>query len=180
MLSSTALALYVSYNIHNVIAWLKIKPFLSPRGARIFIVSLILVQPYWVVEAWANFEYFNSLGIKVFKEARYCEPLARLVLLYFFTVSTSYILFSRDPWWVFTTVKLVLVISKNYEFSLYKLIRTSPRFGIMLLCLVLSIVFLVVDIISTALISKQSGINPFWRVGYLIKPSFIVKLLTVT
>lgn len=46
------------------------------------------------------------------------------------------------------------------------LIRHSPRFGIMLLCMFLSIIFLVTDVAVTARISTQSGINPFWRVRY--------------
>lgn len=71
----------------------------------------------------------------------------------------------RDPWWIFTTIKLVVVINKNYEYTLLRLLRTSPRFGIMLFCMGVSVAFLVVDVIATAVISTQSGINPYWRVG---------------
>ncbi|KAF5263114.1 hypothetical protein FOXYS1_6140, partial [Fusarium oxysporum] len=114
VLSSTATLLYISYFIHNLIAWLKIRPFLPKWGARIFIISLLIVQPYWVLETWANFQYHNHLGSKIFNTSRLLEPLF------------------RDPWWVFTTIKLVLAINENYEFTIPGLIRTSPRFGIML------------------------------------------------
>jgi hypothetical protein len=38
-----------------VIAWLKNKPFLSKNGSRFYIGTVILVQPYWVLEMVANF-----------------------------------------------------------------------------------------------------------------------------
>ncbi|CAI6089217.1 unnamed protein product, partial [Clonostachys chloroleuca] len=151
VLSSTAALLYISYNLHNVISWLKIKPFLPRWGGHLFIISLLLVQPYWVLETWANFQYFNILGNNLFKHSRYFEPLA------------------RDPWWIFTTVKLVMVINKNYGYTLIGLVKTSPRFGIMLLCMFLSIVFLATDVAVTATISTQSGINPFWRLALVFK-----------
>ena len=86
VLSSTATPLYVSYTVHNVIAWLKIKPFLPRWGARIFIGTIVLVQPYWIVESWANFEYFNMLGSDVFEKTRFFEPLMRHVS----TISSSF------------------------------------------------------------------------------------------
>ncbi|KAI1070033.1 hypothetical protein LB507_007926 [Fusarium sp. FIESC RH6] len=129
ILSSTATLLYISYFIHNIIAWLKIRPFLPKWGARGFIITLLMVQPYWVLETWANFQYHNHLGSRIFDTTRLLEPLF------------------RDPWWVFTTVKLVMAIRENYEFTIPGLVRTSPRFGIMLLCLLLSIIFLVTDVI---------------------------------
>lgn len=69
----------MSYTLHNVVAWIKIKPFLEQWGGRFFILSLLVVQPYWVVETWANFEYFNDGGHNVFEVTRYLEPLMRLV-----------------------------------------------------------------------------------------------------
>ncbi|KAI8409290.1 hypothetical protein FOFC_09126, partial [Fusarium oxysporum] len=151
VLSSTATLLYISYFIHNLIAWLKIRPFLPKWGARIFIISLLIVQPYWVLETWANFQYHNHLGSKIFNTSRLLEPLF------------------RDPWWVFTTIKLVLAINENYEFTIPGLIRTSPRFGIMLFCLFLSIVFLITDVIFMIAVSKRGGINPFWRLALVFK-----------
>lgn len=131
----------------------------------LFILSLAAVQPYWVLETWANFSYFNELGNNAFETTRYLEPLMRSVNLAQVHLHTLTENLPRDPWWVFTTVKLVLVINKNYDYTLPGLIRTSPRFGVMLLCMFISIAFLVTDIIVTALISVQSGINPYWRVS---------------
>jgi hypothetical protein len=133
--------------VHNVIAWLKIKPFLPKWGSRVFIISLLAVQPFWVLETWANFQYHNNLGSRLLDTSRLFEPLA------------------RDPWWVFTTIKLVLAINDNYEFTIPKLVRISPRFGVMLLCLFVSIVFVIVDVIFMILVSKRGGLNPFWRVS---------------
>lgn len=81
ILSSTAVTLYISYSLHNVISWIKIKPFLPRWGSLFFIITLGLVQPYWVLETWANFEYFNSLGTEAFKTTRFLEPLMRLAPL---------------------------------------------------------------------------------------------------
>ncbi|KAF9741507.1 hypothetical protein PMIN03_001372 [Paraphaeosphaeria minitans] len=64
-LSSTAALLFVSYQIHNVVSWLKIRPFLPLWGSRLFIFSLLAVQPFWITKAWSNFEYFNGLGSDV-------------------------------------------------------------------------------------------------------------------
>ncbi|CAJ0549717.1 Ff.00g033300.m01.CDS01 [Fusarium sp. VM40] len=151
ILSSTAALLYISYFVHNLIAWLKIRPFLPKWGARAFIITLLMVQPYWVLETWANFEYNNQLGSKLFDTSRLLEPLF------------------RDPWWVFTTIKLVMAINENYEFTIPGLIRTSPRFGIMLLCLLLSIIFLFTDVIFMIVVSRRGGMNPFWRLALVFK-----------
>ncbi|CAH0055421.1 unnamed protein product [Clonostachys solani] len=139
ILSSTSALLYISYNLHNVISWLKIKPFLPRWGGLLFIISLMLVQPYWILETVANFQYFNLLGNNI------------------------------DPWWIFTTVKLVMVINKNYGYTLVALIRTSPRFGVLLLCMFMSIIFLATDVAVTATMSTPSGINPFWRLALVFK-----------
>ena len=108
-----------------------------------------MVQPYWVLETWANFQYHNHLGSRIFDTTRLLEPLF------------------RDPWWVFTTVKLVMAIRENYEFTIPGLVRTSPRFGIMLLCLLLSIIFLVTDVIFMIVVSKRGGMNPFWKASLI-------------
>lgn len=47
--SSTIFLLYISYFLHNFISWMKIRPFLERSGSLIFLGSLLLVQPYWVV-----------------------------------------------------------------------------------------------------------------------------------
>jgi len=151
-LSATATLLFISYFLHNVVSWLKIRPFLPLWGSRFFIISLLLVQPFWVAEAWSNFSYFNSLGSKANVRMRPWEALV------------------RDPWWIFTTWKLISIIKKTYGFKLWALVRINTRFGIMLLCMVLSIIFLATDIaVSAAKVTANSGINPYWRFALVFK-----------
>ncbi|ERF71340.1 hypothetical protein EPUS_03494 [Endocarpon pusillum Z07020] len=151
-LSSTATLLFISYQLHNIISWRKIKPFLPRWGQLTFIFTIIAVQPFWIVEAWNNFEYFNGLGNLSNIQTRPWEALA------------------RDPWWIFTTIKLIQVIKKDYGFTLLGLIRTSPRFAIMIFCMLLSLVFLIMDIIVTVTgMSRNSGINPYWRLALVFK-----------
>ncbi|KAF2830649.1 hypothetical protein CC86DRAFT_378912 [Ophiobolus disseminans] len=151
-LSATATLLFISYFLHNVVSWLKIRPFLPLWGSRFFIISLLCVQPFWVAEAWSNFSYFNSLGSDANTRMRPWEALL------------------RDPWWIFTTWKLISAIKKTYAFKLWALIRINSRFGIMLLCMVFSIVFLVTDVaVSAARVTANSGINPYWRFALVFK-----------
>lgn len=53
-LSSTAIFLNISWSLHNVIAWIKNKPFLTRWGSIFYISTVIMVQPYWVLEIVAN------------------------------------------------------------------------------------------------------------------------------
>lgn len=151
-LSATATLLFISYFIHNVVSWLKIRPFLPVWGSRFFIISLLAVQPFWVAEAWSNFSYFNSLGSDANTRMRPWEALL------------------RDPWWIFTTWKLISAIKKTYGFKLWALIRINSRFGIMLLCMIISIIFLLTDVVvSIAKLTSSSGINPYWRFALVFK-----------
>lgn len=151
-LSTTATLLFISYFLHNVVSWLKIRPFLPRWGSRFFIISLLCVQPFWVVEAWSNFSYFNSLGSDVNVRMRPWEALC------------------RDPWWIFTTWKLIDAIKKTYGFKLWALVQINTRFGIMLLCMAFSIAFLLTDAaVSAAKITASSGINPYWRFALVFK-----------
>ncbi|KAH6633038.1 hypothetical protein C7974DRAFT_163681 [Boeremia exigua] len=151
-LSATATLLFISYFLHNVVAWLKIRPFLPIWGSRLFIISLLCVQPFWVAEAWSNFSYFNGLGSDANVRMRPWEALV------------------RDPWWIFTTWKLIDAIKKTYGFKIWSLIRINSRFGIMLLCMFLSIAFLLTDAaVSAARVTTSSGINPYWRFALVFK-----------
>jgi len=151
-LSATATLLFVSYFLHNVVSWLKIRPFLPRRGSHFFIISLLCVQPFWIAEAWSNFAYFNSLGSEVNVSMRPWEALF------------------RDPWWIFTTWKLLDAIKKTYGLKLWTLCRINRRFGVMILCMMLSIVFLITDVaVSAARITANSGINPYWRFALVFK-----------
>src|ERR1700761_7537541 len=53
-LSVTAILLNASWSLHNVIAWIKNKPLLGRKANFFYITSIILVQPYWVLEIVAN------------------------------------------------------------------------------------------------------------------------------
>ena len=150
-LSATATLLFISYQVHNFIAYLKIRPFLPRWGRLTFVISLLCVQPYWIVEAYTNFEYFNTdNNLNVY--TRPWEALA------------------RDPWWIFTTCFLFYKIKAQYEFTALSLISTSMRFVVMMFCMVLSIAFLLADVIVTAAnISTDAGINPYWRLTLVFK-----------
>ncbi|KAI1855498.1 hypothetical protein JX266_000363 [Neoarthrinium moseri] len=151
-LSSSATLLFFSYQIHNVVSWLKIRPFLPLWGSRVFIFTLVAVQPFWVAEAWSNFEYFNNLGSDANTKMRPWECLV------------------RDPWWIFTTWRLIHTIGKSYGFTLRELININTRFGVMLGCMFVSIAFILADIIVTlAHLTANSGINPYWRIALVFK-----------
>lgn len=76
----------------------------------------------------------------------------------------------RDPWWIFTTWKLIDAIKKTYGYKLWALIRINTRFGIMLLCMFFSIAFLLTDVaVSAAKVTANSGINPYWRFALVFK-----------
>ena len=77
-LSSTAMLLYASLYLHNIIAWMKTKAFLSPRNSRIYIFSFLLTTPYWILETYDNFTFFNNIN-RLFLRTRPFEALFRLV-----------------------------------------------------------------------------------------------------
>ncbi|KAL2822047.1 hypothetical protein BJX63DRAFT_442251 [Aspergillus granulosus] len=153
-LSVSAIGLNISWSLHNVIAWMKNRPFFSKRVSRIYIITVCLVQPYWVVEIYANFAYFNNIN-KVFLTTRPLEPLF------------------RDPWWVITTCSLFYTIKREYNFGIVELICVSPRFGIMLASMCLSLAFVVVDACSVLgafdSASLPSGVQPFWKLSFVFK-----------
>jgi hypothetical protein len=152
-LSVAAIFLNASWSLHNVIAWMKIKPFLSKPASLFFIGTVILAQPYWILEIYANFAYFHGVN-ELFIKTRPWEALC------------------RDPWWIFTTIFLFWVIKTQYEITLKEIIRISPRFGIMLLAMVLSVVFIVLDILTVTgalRLPGPIGINPFWKFAFVFK-----------
>lgn len=75
-LSATAVGLNISYSLHNVIAWIKIKPFLSQKVSRLYIGTVIIALPYWVLEIYSNFAYFNNINT-LFLHTRPWEALFR-------------------------------------------------------------------------------------------------------
>ncbi|KAF2103425.1 hypothetical protein NA57DRAFT_33219 [Rhizodiscina lignyota] len=153
-LSTTAIFLNMSWSLHNVISWIKNKPFLSKRVSYIYIGTVILAQPYWVVEIYANFTYFNNIN-DIFTKTRPVEAVF------------------RDPWWIFTTVSLFWNIKVRYELGIIEIIRLSPRFGVLLAAMLLSVCFIVVDIVAVTGVFNNNalpdGINPFWKLAFVFK-----------
>lgn len=147
------MCLDLSWSLHNVIAWSKVAPFLSHRASQAFIWTLILAQPYWVVEIYANFAYFNR-GYELYLKTRPMEALF------------------RDPWWLFASSVLFWRIKTQYEMTIREIVHISPRFGIMLLAAVLSVLFFLLDIVAVTNMLRlglPSGINPFWKMSTIFK-----------
>ncbi|KAJ5513531.1 hypothetical protein N7463_003083 [Penicillium fimorum] len=152
-LSVTAIGLNISWALHNVIAWMKNRPFLSRKVSLVYIVTVILCWPYWGLEIYANFTYFNNIN-KIFLTTRPMEPLF------------------RDPWWIFTTASLFWTIKREYNFGLWELVVVSPRFGIMLGAMCLSIIFMIVDTCSVLNAFSSllpTGVEPFWKLSFIFK-----------
>ena len=139
--------------MHNIIAWIKNKPFLSKRVSYFYIGTVLLSIPYWILEIYANFTFFNNIN-NLFHYTRPYEAIF------------------RDPWWIFTVCSLFWNIIRRYEFSLIELVRVSPRFGVLLVSMLLSLGFIIVDICSvTGELSSNlpQGINPFWKLAFIFK-----------
>lgn len=142
-LSVTAALLYCSYFTHNVVAWLKIKPFFTGQQpffgpkyskwvCRVYLITLGMTIPVLIFEIYNNFRFFNNFS-RLYATVRPYEPLM------------------RDPWWIFSCFTLFHVIKKSYSLKLLGLIQRSPRFGIMLVAIFLAICFTIVDILSTVI-----------------------------
>ncbi|EXJ94144.1 hypothetical protein A1O1_02537 [Capronia coronata CBS 617.96] len=152
-LSVAAAPLNISWSLHNVIAWMKLRPFLSRTVSRLFIGTVILAQPYWVVEIYANFTYFHNINT-IFLRTRPWEALC------------------RDPWWILAACLLIYNIKTKYDLTVTQIIRISPRFAVMLGAMVLSICFIVLDVLSVTSALKSVlpvGINPFWKLSFVFK-----------
>ena len=132
---------------------MKLRPFLNKTGSRLFIGTVILVIPYWIVEIYANFTYFHNVN-KVFLKTRPWEALC------------------RDPWWILAACLLIYNIKTKYDLTLTQIVRISPRFAVMLGAMVLSICFIILDVLSVTSALKSVlpvGINPFWKLSFVFK-----------
>lgn len=163
-LSATAALLYCSYFTHNVVAWLKIRPFFtgpqpyfSPPYSvwvpRLYLATLALTIPALIFEIFNNFRFFNNLS-RLYATVRPYEP------------------FMRDPWWLFSCATLLHVIRRSYSLRIVKLVRKSPRFGIMLAAIFLAVCFTIVDILSTI-------VRPLSLTAGCVNPSYQVTMLTI-
>ncbi|CEJ59671.1 hypothetical protein PMG11_08285 [Penicillium brasilianum] len=153
-LAASAIGLIISWSLHNVIAWMKNRPFMGRKLSLFYVGTIVLAQPYWATEIYANFAYFNNANHTVYEKIRPWEALF------------------RDPWWIYTTCNLFWVVKTHYNFGILELVRECPRFGLMLVSMCLSVVFIPLDIISVtgALRSAMPlGINPFWKLCFMFK-----------
>lgn len=147
--SGTAVCCYISYNLHNIINWIKVKPFLNRWASMLYIGTVALVCPYWIAEMYFNFAFNNDLaGYQYFPHTRPWEALC------------------REPWWWFTAVYLIVIIKRSYSCDVFDLVRTSGRFVVLLLAMVVSIIFVVTDVVTVLAVSSPcAGENPFWKVS---------------
>lgn len=133
---------------------MKIRPFLSRRAGFYFIGTLLLVQPYWVLEIYATFAYFNNVNSWLFPRTR--------------PIETAF----RDPWWVAGCGKLLWVIKSHYALSFKEVVTISPRFAVMLASMALSLAFVLLDILSVTDVLSDAlpiGVNPFWKLALVFK-----------
>lgn len=161
-LSSTAALLYCSYWLHNVIAWLKIRPFFtgahasfSPRTCTVvrwtYLTTLTMSAPVLIFQIVNNFRFFNNIST-LYSKVRPYEPLM------------------RDPWWVFSCMTLFYVIRKCYAMNTFRLIQKTPRFGILLASIIISLIFTITDIVASITnLTPTDGINPFWKMALVFK-----------
>lgn len=80
--------------------------------------------------------------------------------------------FDRDPWWVLAAILLVYNIVNKYDITLTQIVRISPRFAVMLGAMLLSIIFIILDVLSVTSVLSGSlpvGINPFWKLSFVFK-----------
>lgn len=66
-----------SWTLHNIVAWIKCKPFLSRRASSIYIGTVAVAQLYWVLEMYANFTFFNGYNETLFVYTRPFEAVCR-------------------------------------------------------------------------------------------------------
>lgn len=79
--SSTAALLYVSWIVHNLVAWFKVRPFLTFRASKIFIVTLGLSVPLVLFQIVNNFLFFANVS-NIYIYSRPFEVLIRSVQIF--------------------------------------------------------------------------------------------------
>lgn len=74
---------------------------------------------------------------------------------------------------MYSTCCLLYNIRTRYDFGLLQLIYISPRFAIVIISMVLSIIFTVIDLLAVTDTLKSilpiGGINPFWKLAFVFK-----------
>jgi hypothetical protein len=76
---------------------------------------------------------------------------------------------SSDPWWIFTIINLFWNIKFRYELGFIEIVQVSPRFGILLLCMTLSVISIIIDLLSVTPVISIGVINPFWKFAFVFK-----------
>ena len=82
--SSACIPLDMAYLLHDLVAWIKIKPFLSRTASRVFLGLLILTVPYWVLELYGNYTFYNLHRNLPWKRTRLLEGVIRYVTVNLF------------------------------------------------------------------------------------------------
>ncbi|KAF5857259.1 hypothetical protein ETB97_006021 [Aspergillus alliaceus] len=175
----TAVGLIISWSLHNVIAWMKDRPFVSRSLSIIYFGTVALVQPYCILEMYANFAYFNNIEVAMYEKIRPWEALFRYATGFspHVVLSTPESLKRIDhrlqrPWWIYTACNIFWVIKRHYSFGAIELIREAPRFGLMPISICLSIVFMLLDLSAVTGVIRDAvdrGINPFWKLCLVFK-----------
>ena len=86
-LSSTAALLYASWIVHNIVAWIKIKPFFLDAKSlfhartgmivsRIYLITLAMTIPPTILQIVCNFLFFNNIN-DLYTRIRPTEPIFR-------------------------------------------------------------------------------------------------------
>lgn len=64
-------------------------------------------------------------------------------------------------------------IKTRYEFGYIELLQVSPRFGVLLGAMILSVCFILLDILAVTHVidgkGLPDGINPFWKLAFVFK-----------
>lgn len=101
-----------------------------------------------------QYAYFNNFNSWLFPKTRPIEAIF------------------RDPWWVASCGKFLWVLKSHYDLTLREVVTISPRFGVMLGAMVLSISFVILDILSATDVLSDAlpvGVNPFWKLALVFK-----------
>lgn len=139
-LSTTAALLYCSCFTHNVVAWLKIRPFfVGPHTSfrpgvckwvrRVYLTTLAMTVPPVIFQIFNNYRFFNNIS-RLYVRVRPYEPLM------------------RDPWWIFSCLVLFHMIRACYSLNIFRLMAECPRFGILLAAIFLAVVFTILDVLA--------------------------------
>ena len=72
---------------------------------------------------------------------------------------------------MFSVLTLFHVIRTCYHAKVFDLIRKSPRFGILLAAIILSLIFTLMDVLASVVkvLIGTDGVNPYWKLALVFK-----------